>query len=93
MTTPAFAVEESGEDFEEDDLQDLFIDDQADETADIEAAQLLQGLRSRDRVLADSDASTPQPAAAAPLLRKRWRPQGSNSKPESPVEWVRRKSV
>ena len=78
MTTLACAGEESGEDVQEDELQDSFSDDEA---ADVEAAQLLQGLRSQDRVLTYSDAGTPQAvaAAAAPLPRKRGRPPGSKA--------------
>ena len=82
-------------------MLDSFIDDQGDEAADVEAAQLLQGLRSQDRVFADSDAGTPQAAAAAgaaaaamvagaaavPLPRKRGRPLGSKGKSENPADW------
>ncbi len=82
---------EDGEEDDEDDLHAVFIDDTTDEAAQIEAAQLLQGLRTYAQV-ADASfqqaAAPAEPAAAAPPApRKRGRPAGSKNKPTNPAEW------
>ena len=70
MITPACAGEESGEDVDEDNVLDAFIDDEGDEAVDVEAAQLLQGLRSQDRLSPYCDAGAPRRQRA--LQQQRW---------------------
>ena len=64
---PLAPVDEDEESQQEDDpLANAYIDDQTTEAADLEAAQLLQGLRTFQQVAdADADVPRPRPAAAA----------------------------
>ncbi len=93
--------EEEGGDGEEDGSEDLCMDDQTDEAAQLEAAQLLQEFRSFGQVAGAGCAAPGAVAAAAavpaagatgagadPLAkRKRGRPLGSKSRAEAAADW------
>lgn len=87
--------EEEGENGEEARSDDLCMDDKTDETAHLEAAQLLQEFRSFGQV-ADAGCAAPGVVAAAevtgagadPLAkRERNRPLGSKSRAEAAADW------